>query len=216
MKKNNWVISFLLFGSLLSVGSASAISIDFSPESETVYIGDSFGVDVVISDLYATDTSREIVSAFDLDVIYDASVLTATGVTFGSSLGLNPSTDPFDFFSDAWITEVLTPGRLDFAESSWLSNSDLLDLQPNDSFVLATLNFVSIAEGFSSLIFDPVGYPGIDIKGYDPFSPFDMSQSTGAGQVSVLRSTQVPVPATLFLLIVGLFGLVSCNRFKRI
>ena len=120
MKKANWICYLIfIFGSLY-MGPSSAVSLNFSPSTTTFNVGDSFDVAVVISDLYAADSSREIVSAFDLDVLYDPAVLNATGVTFGTSLGVNTSTDPFDFFSDALIASILSPGRIDFAESSFL------------------------------------------------------------------------------------------------
>ena len=142
-----------IFG-LLYLGPASAVSINFSPSNSSVLEGDFLNVDIVISDLYATDGSREIVSAFDLDVTYDSSVLNATGVSFGALLGANTSTDFFDFSSDAFIVSVLSlgpPGRVDFAESSWLTNADLLSMQPDDNFTLATLSFEAIGVGVRSL-----------------------------------------------------------------
>ena len=103
--------------------SATAITIGFSPASQTVEVGDTVLVDVVISDL-----AGEIVSAYDLDVTYDASILSATDVTFGTFLG-----DEFFFevFNDF---DLSVPGVVDFAQLSLLSDFELAALQP-DSFV---------------------------------------------------------------------------------
>ena len=215
MKKVNWICYLIFILGSMYMGPSSATLLSFSPSTNTVNVGDTFDDDVVISDLYAANGSREIVSAFDLDVLYDPTVLNATGVAFGTSLGLITSTDPFDLFSDAWIFTGLSPGRVDFGESSWLPNADLLTLQPNDSFTLATLSFVSLAEGFSTLIFDPVVFPGVDVKGYDPFIPFDLSNSTEQGAVTVV-STAVPEPGVLFLMISGLLSLGIAGRIKTI
>ena len=70
--------------SLLLAGSASAISIGFAPSDSRVLIGDTVAVDVVVSEL-----AGEIVSAYDLYVVYDATVVTATGVSFANSLSLS-------------------------------------------------------------------------------------------------------------------------------
>ena len=209
MKKVNWICYLIFILGSMYMGASSATLLSFSPSTNTVNVGDTFDVDVVISDLYATDGSREIVSAFDLDVLYDSAVLNATGVIFGTSLGLNVSDDPFDFFADALVASDLSPGRVDLAELSYLFNSELLALQPNDSFTLATLSFDAIGLGISSLTFDPIEFPGVDVKGYDPFSPFDLSNSTGQGTVTV-----VPVPGALFLMITGLLSLGIAGRKK--
>jgi len=196
-----------IFG-LLYLGPASAVSINFSPSNSSVLVSDSLNVDIVISDLYAADGSREIVSAFDLDVTYDSSVLNATGVSFGALLGANMSTDPFDFFSDAFIVSVLSPGRVDFAESSWLTNTDLLSLQPDDNFTLATLSFEAIGVGVSLLEFDMITPPGIDVKGFDPFTPFDLGDPTDA----VVSVSAVPVPGAMLLMLTGLLGIGIAGR----
>ncbi len=103
-----------------------------------------FSVDVVVSGL---SSANEIVAAFDLDVTYDPSILTATGVTFGTLLG-----DPALFEADNGV--VLTSGRIDFWALSLLSDADLVLLQP-DSFSLATFSFQTLGAGTTDLLFDP-------------------------------------------------------------
>ena len=63
---------------------AAAISIGFQPVAQTINGGDAFTVDVVVSGLTSVS---EIVSAFDLDVTYDPSILATTGITFSNLLG---------------------------------------------------------------------------------------------------------------------------------
>ena len=204
MKKINWICYLIfMFGSMY-LGPSSATVLHFSPSTNIVNVGDTFDVDIVISDLYAADSSREIVSAFDLDVLYDPAVINATGVAFGSSLG-------DESFLDVYNDAIFSSGRIDFAALSLLSNTQLLGLQPNDSFTLATLSFDAIGLGISSLTFDPVEFPGVDVKGYNVFIPFDLSTSTGQGSVTV-----VPVPGALFLMITGLLSLGIAGRKKII
>ena len=154
---------FVVLAGLLQFNTATAISLGFQPSSSTVDLNGSFSVDVVVSGL---SSANEIVSAFDLDVLYDQSLLTATGVTFGDELGAIKSEDPFDIFADALIASDLTPGRVDFSELSYLLDDDLDSLQ-DDDVLLATLSFDAIGIGVSSLIFDAIAFPGIDVKGKD-------------------------------------------------
>ena len=201
-------VIFLLM--LLLSSPATAVIISFSPSSDSVNINAVFDIDIVISDLYAADSSREIVSAFDLDILYDSALLNATAVTFGSLLG-----DP-DFLSFETITDsVLSPGRIDLFELSLLTNADLLALQPNDSFTLATLSFKALAVGSSLLTFDPLVSPGINVTGYDPLSPFALDNTAGQARVNVVAAAE---PGILFLFLTGLLGLTGASRksFKNV
>ncbi len=177
--------------SLFVVGAASAATIGFSPASQTVAVGDSLAVDLVISDL-----DGEIVSAYDLDVTYDASILSATNVTFGPFLG-----DEFFFevFNDF---DLSGPGVVDLAQLSLLSDFELALMQP-DSFVLATLEFDAVGLGTSSLdfVFDaPNGIQGRDAL------PLDIAAQSGSASV-------VPEPGAALLFVVG--GVVFGRAIKR-
>lgn len=206
MLKKYGVACLLLIASFLPFGSASAVIIGFSPSSSIVNVGDTFNVDVVISDLFA---SGEIVSAFDLDVTYNAAVLDATGVTFGSYLD--------DLFFPSLTDSVLTSGRIDFSELSFLFDVELLAIQP-DSFTLATLSFDAIAEGNSLLEFDPDSAPllgALDVKGFFDLDTFEAEiltfESVGQSNITVQGAT-IPEPGIAILMLTGLLGIGVANR----
>ncbi len=203
MKKVNWIGCLVLFVSFFYVGSASAVIIGFSPLSQTVDVNDIFDIDLIVSDMDVDDTdgSREIVSAFDLDVLFDSSLLAATAVEFGPSLG-NP------LFFEAFITDsTISAGKVSLAELSLLSDVQLGALQPAPSFVLATLSFKALGEGVSALTIDQNDPYLLGWEGYELTPDFQQSSIT-VGTVPA----PMPVPGTVFLLIAGLLGLRIVNR----
>ena len=176
--------------------SSHAISLDFVPANQTVVVGTPVTVDVVISGLNA---ANEIVSAFDLDVTYDSSILSATNVTFGLDLG-----DPSNFEALTAFT-LSSPGVVDFAELSLLSDTDLAILQ-GDSVTLATLGFDSLDVGTSPLNFVLDQFN--DVKGRNNEI---LPLTVGSGNVTV---APIPEPSTMFLLGSGFAGLVGMRLFQ--
>lgn len=132
-----------VLGALLVLGGhADAASIALSPSGQTVTPGASVDVDIVISGLGANVAPT--LSAFDLDVSFDPSVLSFVAVTFGLDLGA-PGIDAF-------VSGGLLGGpvRVDLAEASLLSNA-VLDASQPDAFVMATLHFTALGLGTSPL-----------------------------------------------------------------
>lgn len=127
----------------------------FSPGSPlNVTANQPLSVDVLISGL-----AGQVVSAYDVDVLYPPELLTPTDIVFDGFLG------------DAGLFQVLesptggstTPGVVDFAALSLLSDAELRGLQaPNSGLRLATLNFLGVADGTANFQF---GFdPGNDVK----------------------------------------------------
>lgn len=170
---------------------AVATSIGFQPVVQTINGGDIFAIDVIVSGLAS---ASEIVSAFDLDVTYDTSILAATGVTFSSLLG-----DPALFEADNG--SVLTSGRIDFWALSFLSDAELAFLQ-QDSFSLVTLSFQALGSGTTELLFDPNTLPGIDVKG---LLAGQLILDVNSTSITVAaQPNSVPEPAMIWMCLLGL------------
>ncbi len=167
----------LLCGWLVSV-PARAVSIGLDPSSREVQAGDTLSVDVVVSGL-----GKLIVTAFDLDVLYEPSLLESLGINFGPWLG-----DPaaFEVIEDP-TGPATGPGVLDFSAVSLLSDTNLKALQQSaqGTLTLATLNFNVLASGTAALQF-----------------------SWGPGNMIVLA----PEPGTVLLLAGGLLIGAFCRR----
>ena len=195
------IVSVWIMGAtLLCPRDSEAISIGFDPVSAAVSLGDTLDVGILISDL-----GGEIVSAYDLDVSYDATILSATGVSFGSFLN---DGDPFNSFQ---VFDLSTPGLIDLAELSLLFDSDLLSSQP-DSFLLATISFSTLAEGTSALTLVPDPVFGVDVTGLDAQI---LQLNVDSGNVTVSARASVPEPSTWVLLGVGVAFMALFMGFHR-
>jgi len=185
------------FGLLSAPTSAVAIVIGFEPASLTPVLGESIDVDVVISGL-ESESPAEIVSAFDLEVQFNPSVLSPNSVSFGSFLGGLALFQSID---------LSTSGVVDFAEVSLLDDATLSALQP-DTFTLATLSFDTLAAQISplTLVINP---PTNDIKGLNArVLPLDVR----GGSVTV---SLIPEPGMLMLVAGGLAAVtLGRSRFS--
>jgi hypothetical protein len=183
-------VACILFWSVPS----GAVVIDFVPSDQTVPLGADVAVDLLISGL--GDFTVPSLGAFDLDVTYDASVLS------GASVTLTP------FLGDAIQgVDVSTPGFIDLFVISLVSPLELDALQPA-SFVLATLSFDAIAQGTSALALTQVLLG--DALGAE------LAATAGAGSVTVTDSgtSPVPEPSLAGLFLTAALGLALVRRSR--
>lgn len=183
---------------LLAASTAHAAIVSLAPSSIASTVGQPVAVGVIVSGLGA----GEAVGAFDLDVVFDATVLTATSVTFGSALGV----EGIDQFSIALISS----GRVDFAAASLLSEADLLAAQ-TAPFSLATLTFDAVAPGASGVNFDLTTFPGLLLS--DAFGNA-LATTVGTESSVTVTAASVPEPSGVMLVLLAL-GVMTLPRVAR-
>lgn len=193
---------------------AAASRIDLTPAVTNTSVGNSFSVAIVLSGLNAL-TPPLALTDFDLDISYDASLLHASGLTFGSGLGSPPDISGFD---------LSTAGIVDLFAVSFASYSALHGLQ-GDTFTLATMTFLALAPGTSSLTFVQNSAFIVDlvnannqnpVNGADPAHCQTLScVDVGGARVVIRQSTSVPEPSPLVLLAGAMLALAVVRRASR-
>ena len=183
-----------VIGLLSAVAQADTITIAVNPIAQTVKPGDTVSVAIDIAGL--GEGSAPSISTFDLDLTYDESVLSFSGVTFGDPvLG-----DQLDLFGLGGLTaaDQLAPGVLNLFELSFDDALDLEDFQV-DAFTLATVSFDALTPGWSGLALSLTALGDAD------GNPLEVDLSDGS--ISV-----VPLPASLILFASGIGVLIGLGR----
>lgn len=180
---------------LVAVTPGQAALVTLSPTALTVSAGDTFAVDLQISNLGAGNA----VGAYDIDIGFDPNLMSLAGVFFGNGL------DVLGLGSLQFSTSGV--GQLNLFELSLDTAVDLIALQPG-TFVLATLNFFAVAPGTSAitLSLNALG----DANG-DP-----LPASLVAGSVTIAANASVPEPESYALVAVALLIVAGIQRRRKL
>jgi hypothetical protein len=181
-------VQLLILTLYVSGSSASADTIQVDPSSTTVTVGETFSLDVDvsnISDLYA----------YQFDLTFTPGVLFATNVSEGPFLANGGDT----FF---------LPGTIDNVGGTITFNADTLigaTSGVTGSGTLAVFDFEALAAGPS-----PVAIANVFLL--DSTGASIIPSSTGESIVTVQNASSVPEPASGALLGTALVGLLMYRR----
>jgi len=172
--------------------TANAYQLTFNPQTQSVAVGGNVAVDAVLSGL---TSASQIVSAFDVSVDFNSSIVSFLSGTLGTNFGAlasfaNPTV------SGSSISWNLTSAELDAA----------LQGMQGDSVSLGTLNFNALAVGSS-----PLSYSYSDVTGLNSSA---LSPDLLTGNITVTGTGPVPEPSTLMLLSLGVLGMLAAKRRK--
>ena len=173
-----------------SSGVSAAILLSPTPSTQTIALGGLTTIDLRIAGLGAGVAPS--LGAYDVDLMFDPSVLSFVSATFGDGV-LGNQLDLFGLGSVSFLTP--STGMVNLFELSLDTSADLDALQA-DAFVLASLSFSGLSGGTS-----PIGL-SVNALGDADGAPVAASISTGS--VVVTPSTAIPEPATYALMLAGI------------
>lgn len=176
---------------LLFSGLSHAALIQLQPDRTDYQVGDSIQLSMVISGL------SETVASFMTEVFYQPSAFLLQSWQFGS--GLDDGLGSMQFAEHNAVIGSITLDEYTFA-----ADESVLADQQGSGFLLASLTFVALQTGDFLFSFDPVSF------GVENFAGTFIDASFADLSLRI-QPTQVPVPATAFLLLAGL-GLLYRRR----
>ena len=187
---------------LLVAGVAEAAVVSLIPSTTSVASGSQLTVEVVVAGL----GSGQVVGGFDLDIVFDASILSASNVIFGTSLGLNGV--------NQFSSSILSAGRIDLAAVSLLSGVDLIALQTG-SFSIAQLTFDALVSGLTDIRFDLLTTPGLLFS--DEFgNALPVTVGSEASVTVTAAGGTVPTPGSLSLVLLSLILIPITRTLYRL
>ncbi|MEH8017608.1 hypothetical protein MN202_10200 [Rheinheimera muenzenbergensis] len=187
---------------LLVAVPARAALIYISPVQQQVAVADTLSVDIYVSGL-----AGEVVSGWDLLLLFDGSILQATDVFFDLA---NFADDPI---ADALYDATVSVGDVSTFMVSFLSDAELA-LRQTEPVRLFTVSFLALTDGVSLLNFGTDPDFELNVTGRDGLS-LDLSARgacVGVGQGQC--ATDIPAPSTLWLFALAVLLPLS-RRFSR-
>lgn len=184
-----------------TTAAQAAVVFSFTPSAQHINVGDSVTVDVSISGLGA-----EILSAFDINFVWNSSILSSLAADFSpacNALGAGA----------ICVNDVNSPGNIGLQYGAFLDDDALATIQP-DSFFLGVLTLTGLADGASQLAL------GLDVDfernlvGRDA-ATLDVQFGSTCIAVGSGSCATVPEPASYGLVLLAMAGAILPGAFRR-
>lgn len=223
------VLLVLIIGTARLAVASPIATIGFIPDGGS-YQADTLNVDttnqtsvtvnVAVAMLPQGQTDQQVVSGYDIDILYDPVKLESTGVTFSTMLGDAGSLEVMQASKVTATDGTPGGGVVNVVAGSLLGDSDLQTLQITNNgdhpkILLATLTFNVLDTGLTTLAFDWSDARGTrDIKGIAGPTLGEDGLPLATVVLASNSDAAVPEPGTLLLMLPGVAGLFLARRLR--
>jgi len=181
---------------VISAPASAAIIVSMNPAAQSVAIGDVISVDVQISGL-----GSEILSSFDVNVLFNSALVNGPGLGFYGA--------QFGSAQDSYSSASFDPGNTGAIGGSLLNDDDLAAVQTPGGFTFLTFTWTAAADGALFLDFGP----NLDFDRNVVGRRFQSLDATFQGTCIAIGTgdcTTVPVPEPSSYALAGL-ALLGCG-----
>lgn len=186
--------------SLTATPASAAVIVTFAPSTSQINVGESVSVAMTISGLGA-----EILSAFDINMLFDSTVIVNTAVTHDVALQWGPAS--------VFGPSVFNTGNTEVIDYTFDDDATVAASQA-DSFSVLTFRFLGLADGVStiSLGLDPDFER--NFVGLDALS-LDVEVGSACIAVGTGSCAQVPEPSSITLAGLALATVILPAMIRR-